>query len=66
MVPSAPPAQVVPIAPGRGVWVQVVKGSIAVNGKTLKEGDAAAVEKELSLEIVARDNAEVLLFDLVL
>ena len=54
------------IASGRGLWVQVVKGSITVNDKTLKAGEAAAVEQESSIKITARDDAEVLLFDLAL
>ena len=51
---------------GRAAWVHVVFGEVTLNGQALRDGDAAAVEAESSLEIVARGEkkAEVLLFDL--
>jgi quercetin 2,3-dioxygenase len=47
-------------------WIQVAKGSITVNGKTLKTGDGAAIEKESKLDIegASAERAEFLLFDL--
>jgi len=51
--------------PGRGAWVQVVKGGLAINGVALAAGDAAAIENEDALEIVAASEAEMLLFDLM-
>jgi quercetin 2,3-dioxygenase len=47
-------------------WIQVAKGSITVNGKELKAGDGAAIEKESKLEIrgISAERAEFLLFDL--
>lgn len=54
-----------PVGAGRHAWVQVVSGSLTVNGATLGQGDGAAVSDERSLEIVAGDGgAEVLVFDL--
>ncbi len=51
-------------AAGRKCWIQIVRGSLHIKGMTLSSGDAAAVEGEESLEIVAGENAEFLLFDL--
>jgi len=52
------------IAPGRGVWVQVARGIIGLNGTELREGDGAAMEDEKRAEIEAETEAEILLFDL--
>lgn len=48
----------------RGVWLQVMRGSVSVNGKPLAAGDAAAVEDEATLTITSTADAEALLFDL--
>lgn len=52
------------LAPGRGAWLQVARGTITLNGIALKAGDGAAVEKETELTVVSQQDAEVLLFDL--
>ena len=52
------------LAPGRGAWLQVARGSVDVNGTALEPGDGAAIEDETSLAIVASEGAEILLFDL--
>ena len=52
------------LTPGRRGWIQIVRGSVQINGMSLSSGDAAAVEGEESLEIAAGENAEFLLFDL--
>jgi quercetin 2,3-dioxygenase len=49
---------------GRGVWLQVARGIIALNGIEMREGDGAAAENETALEIQAETDAEILLFDL--
>lgn len=49
---------------GRHAWVQVIKGEVLVNGTPLHEGDGAAISDETSLDIKAREDAEILLFDL--
>lgn len=50
--------------PGRHAWLQVAAGSITLNDVEMKQGDGAAVSEESDLKIAARDQAEVLLFDL--
>jgi quercetin 2,3-dioxygenase len=52
------------IAPGRGVWIQVARGIIALNGTEMREGDGAALEDEKSAAIDAETDSEILLFDL--
>ncbi len=49
---------------GRGIWIQVTRGIVALNGTELREGDGAAAEGETALELTADTDAEVLLFDL--
>lgn len=50
---------------GRGAWVQVATGAVKVNGKDLKAGDAAAIEKEDTISITGdAPESEVMLFDL--
>lgn len=51
-------------APGRGVWLHVATGAVSVNGRDLWAGDAAAIEDESAVEVVGRQDGEVLLFDL--
>jgi quercetin 2,3-dioxygenase len=49
---------------GRHAWVQVVGGSLKLNGVELKAGDGAAVSEEGRLFISAAEPSELLLFDL--
>lgn len=51
------------LAPGRRAYVQVARGSAAVNGVSLAAGDGARIWDETAVAIEA-DAAEVLLFDL--
>lgn len=53
-----------PLLPGRGVWIQVVDGTLEVNGVALGHGDGAAIEDEETIRITATGLAEFLLFDL--
>jgi quercetin 2,3-dioxygenase len=50
----------------RHAWVQVVKGNVSLNGRSLQQGDAAAVSNEQELVIGGTEatGGEVLLFDL--
>src|SRR5215471_1257328 len=48
----------------RHAWVQVIKGSVAINGTPLHGSDGAAISEEALLDIEAKDEAEILLFDL--
>ena len=53
------------LAPGRHAWLQLISGSLDVNGEKLNSGDGAAVSEESVLTIKAlEDNSEFLLFDL--
>jgi redox-sensitive bicupin YhaK (pirin superfamily) len=52
------------LAPGRGAWIQVARGSVDVNGTALEVGDGATIEDEPSLAIVAAEAAEIFFFDL--
>ena len=49
---------------GRHGWLQVARGSIELDGKTLAAGDGAAISDEASVRVSARERAEILLFDL--
>lgn len=55
------------LAPGRGAWIQVARGSVVVNGTPLAQGDGASIEDETSIVLEGSGDAmnEVLLFDLV-
>jgi redox-sensitive bicupin YhaK (pirin superfamily) len=53
-----------PMRPRRHAWVQVTKGSVILNGKSLEAGDGAAVSDEPELVIESAMSSEVLLFDL--
>ncbi len=53
-----------PVAAGRHVWAQVVRGAVTLNGVALVAGDGAAIDDEAAVEIVASADSEVLLFDL--
>src|SRR5262249_4917536 len=48
----------------RQAWIHVARGSAALNGNLLREGDGAAVSGEEGLRFVGAETAEVLLFDL--
>jgi redox-sensitive bicupin YhaK (pirin superfamily) len=50
-------------APGRQGWLQVARGTAAVNGQSLVAGDAVAITEEPKLTL-SGEAAEVLLFDL--
>ncbi len=52
------------LAASRHAWVQVARGSIRVNGRTLTEGDGAAISLEAEIDIRALSAAEVVVFDL--
>jgi redox-sensitive bicupin YhaK (pirin superfamily) len=52
------------LRPRRLGWVQVARGTIALNGLMLGSGDGAAVVGETELTLRAGENAEVLLFDM--
>jgi len=52
------------LRPDRHAYVQVARGSVALNGNKLDEGDGAAISEEKAVELTGVKDAEVLLFDL--
>jgi quercetin 2,3-dioxygenase len=53
------------LADGRHAWIQLISGSLDVNGEELKPGDGAAISEEKALTIRSlEDGTEFLLFDL--
>ncbi len=48
----------------RYAWVQVARGSVAVRGESLEQGDAAAISSEELVEVRAAAASEIILFDL--
>jgi len=52
------------IGEGRGVFMQVARGSVTLDGEALKEGDGAQIEKVPGFALKATADAEVLLFDM--
>jgi quercetin 2,3-dioxygenase len=53
------------LAENRHAWIQIVKGSLEINGEFLNQGDGAAISNEKLIEINSLENeTEFLLFDL--
>jgi redox-sensitive bicupin YhaK (pirin superfamily) len=52
------------LAAGRGLWLQVVRGSVTLDGHVLETGDGAATEAAGTHVVRAAADAEALLFDL--
>jgi redox-sensitive bicupin YhaK (pirin superfamily) len=53
-----------PMRRGRHAWVQVMRGSLTLNGIGLSAGDGAAVSQENELRLSGETETEYLLFDL--
>jgi len=51
-------------AAGRGQWVHVIEGEIAIGSDTFKAADGVAIENAELLELKSRGGAQFLLFDL--
>lgn len=49
---------------GRHAWLQVLRGNVTVGETVLESSDALAVSDEPALEIIAKEPAEIMLFDL--
>jgi quercetin 2,3-dioxygenase len=49
---------------GRGLWLQIAKGAVSVNGISLRSGDAISLEEAGKIEITATETTEAILFDL--
>ena len=52
------------LSTGRHAWLQVVRGSVLLNGNELQASDGASVSEETALTIQATADAEIMLFDL--
>ena len=52
------------LSPGRHAWVQVLRGSVALNGLAMNTSDGAAISEEERLTISSTREAEIMLFDL--
>jgi redox-sensitive bicupin YhaK (pirin superfamily) len=52
------------LADKRHAWLQVLRGSVTLNGEHLSTSDGAAVSDQTQLTIEANDDAEIMLFDL--
>lgn len=48
----------------RYAWIQVARGSVSVNGENAGQGDGVVVVGETMLQIVGREDSELLVFDL--
>ncbi len=53
------------LLPQRHAWLQVLRGSVSLNGSELQTSDGASLSNETVLTIEAIDDAEIMLFDLV-
>jgi redox-sensitive bicupin YhaK (pirin superfamily) len=56
------------LSAGRAAWIQVVRGAVAIDAETLREGDGAAVAdadgEERQVLVRAGESSDVLVFDL--
>lgn len=52
------------LSAGRGAWLQVLRGSLELNGTPLSAGDGASTSDESALNVKATEAAELMLFDL--
>ncbi|MGE3624188.1 MAG: pirin family protein [Bdellovibrionales bacterium] len=52
------------LRPGRGAWLQVARGTVAVDGQPLSAGDGAHWDDAGTVKVEAGDDSEVLIFDL--
>lgn len=52
------------LAKGRGAWIHVARGEVAVDGTALVAGDAVSFENGESITITGTKKGEIILFDL--
>ncbi|AVP99561.1 quercetin 2,3-dioxygenase [Ahniella affigens] len=52
------------VADARGIWIQLIRGTLQINHTLMQAGDGLAARHESSLSIRASQEAEFLLFDL--
>jgi len=61
---KAKDTQVHAIKTGRGLWLQMIKGTVILNDQALSAGDGAAIEGADAMTVHARQDAEFLLMDM--
>ncbi len=49
---------------GRGIWIQVTRGEVTIEGVQLSAGDGISIEKEKEILISGKSNGEFFIFDL--
>ena len=52
------------LKPGRRAWVQIARGAVTLNDVPLSAGDGADINNGIRFSIKARDDSEILVFDL--
>lgn len=52
------------VAAEHGLWLQLARGIVALDGTEMREGDGAAIEGEGGIDVQAETDAEFLLFEL--
>jgi redox-sensitive bicupin YhaK (pirin superfamily) len=52
------------LKPGRGAWLHIAEGTLALNGVALTTGDGASTERPGTLTLTASRQTEAILFDL--
>lgn len=55
-----------PLSDGRGAYLYVIEGDVAVNGEPMSTGDAAQITEERSIGIEASSDSELILVDVAL
>ncbi len=50
---------------GRGMWLQMINGSVRIDEHTISSGDAISTEDAGNIEITALESVEAILFDLI-
>jgi redox-sensitive bicupin YhaK (pirin superfamily) len=53
-----------PVAPGRSVYLHLVRGTMTVNGAMLQAGDGVTITQEDAVDLRGTTAIEALLFDL--
>lgn len=53
------------LASGHAAWIHVVRGRIQLVDQVLERGDGASLVEEAAVSLTAREQSEILLFDLV-
>jgi len=53
------------LTPGRGAWIQMIKGEAEISGNKVSPGDGCAIERIPEFSLTAQSGSEFLLFDLI-